>query len=48
MQKNKLIFQSEPLITNLDKNAVKKYILSNGWITENKVNAKFEKNFQVL
>ena len=45
MQKNKVIFQSEPLITKSDKNAVKKYILSDGWITENKVNAKFEKKF---
>jgi len=45
MHRNKVILQSEPVISLSDKNAVKKYILSDGWITENKVNSEFEKKF---
>ena len=33
----KIINQIEPLISKDDRNAVKKYIDSGGWITENKL-----------
>ena len=44
----KIINQIEPIISKDDKNAVKKYINSGGWITENKLSKEFEKNFSKL
>ena len=44
----KKINQIEPVITIKDKNAISKYLKSNGWITENKVSKKFEQEFSKL
>ena len=44
----KVINQIEPIISKDDRNAVKKYIDSGRWITENKVSRKFEENFSSL
>ena len=41
----KLINQIEPVIKLSDKQAINKYLKSGGWITENKISKKFEKNF---
>jgi perosamine synthetase len=45
MQKNKRIPQSEPLFSRLDKNALKNYISTDAWFTENKVTKQFEEKF---
>ena len=42
------INQIEPIISLSDKNAISKYLKSGGWITENKISKKFEKNFSSL
>ena len=45
MPKNKFINQIEPLIEKRDIFSVSKYLKTNGWITEHKLNLKFEKLF---
>ena len=42
------INQIEPVISLSDKHAINKYLKSGGWITENKISKKFEKNFSKL
>ena len=44
----KLINQIEPVITLNDRRAINNYLKSGGWITENKISRKFEKNFSKL
>ena len=44
----KKINQIEPVISLNDKLAINKYLKSGGWITENKISKKFEKNFSDL
>ena len=42
MSKKEFINQIEPLITKKDADAVNKYLLSGGWVTEHKITNKFE------